>query len=1065
MKINHPVTDREVLMKEGTILVTKTDLKGRIVDVNEAFVEISGFSREELLGQNHNIVRHPDMPPEAFADLWSTISKGKPWRNLVKNRCKSGDYYWVEANVSPVFEQGKVTGYVSARYAPSREQIRAAELLYDRVRNKKSQIRSDRFVDKINFVNRLNITAKLVLFALLLLLPGAVLLGMVNQDKNADIEFARKEIRGVDYLKSLKHLLVELTEHRGASYLALSAAGNRDSAALSQSGKRVADAIKAADAVDAEFGAEFNSTEAWQKIKSDWALLEPQNAAQLTAQASLAKHSELVENVTKLMIHVSDQSNLTLDPEVGTYYVMNVVSIRLPELIDHVSEHMANAVVFAKAGTSLDPQAKIEMAVVDQHIGERLGETEHDLAVAYAADAEAKTALADKQEIMFGDTAKFSDLIEQNLYLASAVNVSPDRIAASGASALQAVNALYDAASPLLRSMLQKRVDGLEQEKYRQFAAVSGLIVIVALIGFAIVRHITSNLRTVKGVFAKITEGNFRSTIHLDGHDELGDLLRSLQMMQVNLNVDISDTRERAIKATRVERALDNVSSCVMLANSNLEIIYMNRAVAELFKNAEQDIRQQLPRFDSAKLMGANIDQFHKNPSHQRGMLAKLESTYKSGLEIGSRHMNIIANPVIDAEGNRIGTVVEWLDRTHEVKIEREIADIVEAVKVGELSSRIELGNKQGFFASLSAGINELTDVIENVFSDIGSTMQSMAEGDLTNRIDRDYRGTYLKCKNDINSTIDKLNEIFGQVSESAHFINNSSQEIASGNNNLSHRAEQQAANLEQTAASMEQLTSTVKNNADNAQQANLVANNAKDLAEKGGNVVKAAVSAMQEINESSNKIADIIGVIDEIAFQTNLLALNASVEAARAGEQGRGFSVVATEVRNLAQRSATAARESKELIQNSVQKVRAGTEFVNETGKALTEIVAGVKKVGDIVAQIADASVEQSAGIGQVNQAVAQMDEITQQNAALAEEASAASVSMSDLSTNMVEMLAFFKTDKNIGQQPVAQRGHSPTVARAEVVRSAPVAAPAANTQPAFASKSNDADDEWQDF
>jgi methyl-accepting chemotaxis protein len=420
--------------------------------------------------------------------------------------------------------------------------------------------------------------------------------------------------------------------------------------------------------------------------------------------------------------------------------------------------------------------------------------------------------------------------------------------------------------------------------------------------------------------------------------------------------------------------------------------------------------------------------------------------------------MDIVANPVKDTDGNRIGTVVEWVDRTREVKIEREIEEIVNYVKVGRLDKRLALTDKHGFFAKLSEGINELTDVIERVFKDVGSTMESMAEGDLTNRINSDYQGVYLNCKNDINATIDKLSEIFGKVNESASFINNSSQEIASGNNNLSQRAEQQAANLQETAASMEELTSTVKNNADNAQQANVLASNARELAEKGGSVVTAAVSAMQEINESSNKIADIIGVIDEIAFQTNLLALNASVEAARAGEQGRGFSVVATEVRNLAQRSATAARESKELIQNSVQKVRAGSEFVNQTGNALSEIVMGVKKVGDIVAAIASASVEQSAGIAQVNQAVSQMDEITQQNAALAEEASAASVSMSDLSTNMVELLSFFKTEKKAASNP-NDRSNSHN----ERVAETPKSTSASGRQTVYRSVASD--DDWQDF
>jgi len=302
--------------------------------------------------------------------------------------------------------------------------------------------------------------------------------------------------------------------------------------------------------------------------------------------------------------------------------------------------------------------------------------------------------------------------------------------------------------------------------------------------------------------------------------------------------------------------------------------------------------------------------------------------------------------------------------------------------------------------------------LLQNIFTDVAAVMKNVANGNLTQKIVGDYEGIFAECQNAINDTVDKLNELFIKINASATFIKSSSEEISSGNNNLSHRVEQQAANLEETASSMEELTGTVKNNADNAQTANDVAETARKLAEKGGDIVTSAVSAMDEINESSNKIATIISVIDEIAFQTNLLALNASVEAARAGEQGRGFSVVATEVRNLAQRSAAAAKESKSLIQASLRNVHSGTEFVNETGKSLNEIVEGVKEVGDIVAKIASASKEQSQGIEQVNQAISQMDEITQQNAALAEEASAASVSMSDQSSNMTELLSFFKTN-----------------------------------------------------
>ncbi len=367
----------------------------------------------------------------------------------------------------------------------------------------------------------------------------------------------------------------------------------------------------------------------------------------------------------------------------------------------------------------------------------------------------------------------------------------------------------------------------------------------------------------------------------------------------------------------------------------------------------------------------------------------------------------------------------------------------------------------------MSGEINELADTIENVFTDIQQVVNTMAEGDLTQKIDNDFGGTFAVCRDSINATQEKLGEVFGQIRESSEFVRNSSQEIASGNNNLSQRAEEQAASLEETASSMEQLTGTVKTNADNAQQANQVANTARESAQKGGEIANKAVMAMDHINTSSNKIAEIIGVIDEIAFQTNLLALNASVEAARAGEQGRGFSVVATEVRTLAQRSATAAKESKELIKNSLAKVVQGSELVHETGEALAEIVGATKKVGDIVAEIAAASGEQSMGINQVNQAVSQMDEITQQNAALAEQASAASVSMSEQSKHMDTLLAFFKTGEVpvgsqrpvLGSPPktVQPAAHSPSVNR-------PVAAQRVSAA-VSQSVAVDNEDDWEEF
>jgi len=289
--------------------------------------------------------------------------------------------------------------------------------------------------------------------------------------------------------------------------------------------------------------------------------------------------------------------------------------------------------------------------------------------------------------------------------------------------------------------------------------------------------------------------------------------------------------------------------------------------------------------------------------------------------------------------------------------------------------------------------------------------MGAMSNGDLTRCIESDYRGSFGHLKRDINATLAKLTQVLGDIGDSASAVLAGSNEIAHGNVDLSHRTEDQATSLVETSSTMDAMTTTVRQNAENAQHADELAASTRDQADRGGHVVEDAVAAMGEITTASRKIADIIGVIDEIAFQTNLLALNAAVEAARAGEQGRGFAVVASEVRNLAGRSATAAREIKVLIEDSVSKVEEGSKLVDKSGKTLGEIRESAKKVSDIVADIAAASQAQSASIVQVNQAVMRMDESTQQNAALVEQAAASSEAMGEQARNLSELVGFFKT------------------------------------------------------
>ena len=329
---------------------------------------------------------------------------------------------------------------------------------------------------------------------------------------------------------------------------------------------------------------------------------------------------------------------------------------------------------------------------------------------------------------------------------------------------------------------------------------------------------------------------------------------------------------------------------------------------------------------------------------------------------------------------------------------------------------------------------------LEACMAEAQKSLGAMAQSDLTEEMHGTYQGELEKIKVSVNAAIANLTHTISTVRDAVESVTAGAEQITKGNEDLSQRTSEQASALEETSASMEEMTSTVKQNADNAKQANQLAIAARDTADKGGAVTKKAVDAMGEINKSSKKIADIITVIDEIAFQTNLLALNAAVEAARAGEHGRGFAVVAAEVRNLAQRSATAAKEIKGLINESIQRVTDGSDLVNQSGKTLEEIVSSVKRVTDIIAEITAASQEQASGIDQVNKAIMSMDETTQQNAALVEETTSAAQSMKDQAQELMRQVEVFKISQSEGHH----------AARASVSHASPRPAPKPMAKPA---------------
>lgn len=733
MRDNGKVTQKEYLLESDTTIVSRTDVRGNIVEANEAFIEASGFEWSELVGQPHNLLRHPDVPAEVFKDFWETLKAEKPWTQVVKNRRKNGDHYWVVANATPIFENGIVTGYMSVRTAATEDQKHAAAQAYRDVEAGKIKLKNGNVTsikDKLNISLNFNLS-KIIIFLSVMLL-------------------------------------------------------------------------------------------------------------------AVASSTFLVPNVTD--------------------YVSGVVF----EIIDVV---------------------------------------------------------------------------------------------------------------------------------------LVGLIIMATIIN-------EKQLKGLSGYITEISEGNFSNQIDSKGCSLVSTILGRLKSLQIKLGADIDDVKASLNSAKRIESALNATSSNIMVIDRFNSIIFMNKAIKTMLDSVEGEVKKELPDFESADLMRQNVEVFDQSSGQLSKQLHNLKQSYKTRQTFGVAILDLVADPIFNDEGDSIGMVLEWKDMTDQIAIEQNIEEIVSQASKGLLSGRIDDSQLQGFEKKLAVSVNSLLENFTQTSQTLNDILTSMSDGDLTQRMDGEFLGELLAMQIAVNNALNNIEMTFGQVKTGSDSVGNMSKEVSVASEDLASRTQQQAASLEETAASMEQLTSTVGHSAENTAKANELVHGASEEASQGILVMQQTLQSMAGITELSKQIGEITSVIDGIAFQTNLLALNAAVEAARAGEHGRGFAVVASEVRNLAQKSAGAAKDISSLIGVTTDRIIEGTGLVKETNAVFEEMVEKIKEVEDLVSEIALTSHEQNGGLEQINLAMTNLDQMTQQNAALVEELSATSDNMHAEVDKQSEFISHFKVN-----------------------------------------------------
>jgi len=1038
MKENITLTQIEREINESVSIVLKTDLEGKITYINRDFIEVTGFNEQDLIGKKQSVIHHPEMPKEILTDIWMTLQSKKPWIGVEQGLCQNGDHFWVYSCVTTVREHGKVVGYMSVSTKASKAQVEKARAHYRAIKHEERWHTAllRRFKE---FTNRITINNKIACIFIMVALTTSML-----------------GFSGISGIKESNHGLESVYKNRVLPLKQLKVINDMFSTNIVSTGQKLQRGIiTSAEAAANVDQALLVLDKEWKSyLASPHAETESALAAEIQPLFDTALESAVLlqgiirsDDIERLMTFNTSDVYKAIDPlteslnKLSSLHYAGVAAeyeVTQANYIKHRNYAIAFIVVALMICGLLGWNLNRSIIPRLRAIGSNLRESAEEMNNKLVPRSEHRDELTDVVDA----------------YHALKTRLDFDHKEA--VSSIQRIKATLDQAS--IAVTLSNRDNRLIYMNHAAKTLFEQMSVGIQKYhpAFALDKMMGENLSQY------LENATDREQLATEiSRQKIIDTTMAEHHLQLVVSPVYDETDGYALgKMTQWSNrtaeviAEKNVAELIKqaVAGNLSERIDTNTLPTGVIKDISSGINQLLDAIITPLTMAANyVDNLSKGiiPSeitdHYQGDFNIIKNNLNAcGLAIKAlvADANLLAK---DAEAGALTTradaskhlgeyrkVIEGLNATLDAIVTplNMAASNLEHIARGEIPEKIT-ASFNGDFNNIKDNLNTCITSINALVSDVNILSNAAHDGRVSVRVDAStHLGDFRKIVEGVNETLEMIVGPIATVKASVETINTAAAEITSGNNDLSARTEKQVSSLEETAASMEELASTVKRNADNAKRANQLALSASGVAVKGGAVVSDAVITMSAINESARKIEDIISVIDSIAFQTNILALNAAVEAARAGEQGRGFAVVAGEVRSLAQRSASAAKEIKALINDSVSKTYEGTKQVENAGKTMEEVVYSVQQVADIISEIATASAEQSTGIDQVNAAMTLMDEATQQNASLVEEATAAAESLLEQANALADAVSVFKldeanitfTDNVIKMHPVAK-------------------------------------------